>query len=101
MELSFTEMRELLGQRTHSLVTGTSVFVRTVTYHYTGRIVAITDSDIVLEDAAWVADSGRFANALATGTLNEVEPYPDRVIIARGGIVDCCEWKHPLPRKTK
>ena len=80
---------------------GDVVFVRTVTYHYTGRISAIYPGEIVLSDAAWVADSGRFHAALATGTLSEVEPYPGSVIISRGGIVDVSPWLHPLPRVAK
>jgi hypothetical protein len=85
---------------------GDSVFVRTVTYHYTGRISAIYPGEIVLADAAWIADSGRFHVALATGTLSEVEPYPERggngsVILNRGAIVDVSPWTHPLPRVPK
>ena len=80
---------------------GDTVFVRTVTYHYTGRISAIYPGEIVLADAAWIADSGRFSAALATGTLAEVEPYPGSVIISRGGIVDVSPWLHSLPRVAK
>ena len=80
---------------------GDSVFIRTVTYHYTGKIAAITPGEIVLADAAWIADSGRFHVALATGTLSEVEPYPAGVVISRGAIVDVSPWAHPLPRSAK
>ena len=80
---------------------GDAVFIRTVTYHYTGRISAIYPGEIVLADAAWIADSGRFHVALATGTLSEVEPYPAGVVISRGAIVDVSPWAHPLPRSAK
>jgi len=82
---------------------GNSVYIRTVTYHYTGRIVQLTDAEIVLSDAAWIADSGRFAQAMAQGTLSEVEPYPDgvRVSISRGADVDVSLWLHALPRTQK
>ena len=80
---------------------GDNVFIRTVTYHYTGKIAAITPGEIVLSDAAWIADSGRFHVALATGTLSEVEPYPAGVVISRGAIVDVSPWAHPLPRVAK
>lgn len=56
------------------------MFVRTVTHYYTGRVVGVSDKAILLEDAAWIADTGRFADALRTGILSEVEPYPDGVI---------------------
>jgi len=80
---------------------GTAVFIRTVTYHYTGRVLAKDDGFVTLGDAAWIADSGRFARALSDGTLNEVEPYPDQVQVALSAIVDVSPWQHDLPRRTK
>ena len=68
---------------------------------YTGRLVSVTESDIVLEDAAWIADSGRYSDALAEGTLDEVEPYPNSVGVSRASIVDFAVWEHPLPREQK
>ena len=82
-------------------VIGDCVFIRTVTMNFTGRISAVYPGEIVLEDAAWIADSGRFADALAKGTLSEVEPYPGSVIVSRGAIVDVSPWAHPLPRSVK
>jgi hypothetical protein len=66
-----------------------------------GRLARITDSDLVLEDASWVADSGRFHNALRDGELNEVEPFERPVIVSRGGLIDGTEWIHPLPDAQK
>lgn len=63
--------------------------------------MAIYPGEIVLADAAWIADSGRFSVALATGTLSEVEPYPGECIVSRGAIVDVSLWAHPLPRVPK
>ena len=82
---------------------GNKVFVRTVTYHYTGEIVIADGGGIVLKDAAWIADSGRFSDALKTGEFSEVEPYPDdvAVLLCFGAIVDVADWKHDLPRKQK
>ena len=107
-ELTIGEVKKLtamIGMNTkqdnHSLKIGEKVFIRTVTMHFTGQITAITESDIVLKDAAWIADSGRFSHALSTGELNEVEPYPDGVIISRGGLIDISPWNHKLPREIK
>lgn len=80
---------------------GKSVFIRTVTMYHTGRIVGIDDKFIVLEDAAWVADTGRFSDALKTGELCEVEPVDGRVLVSLGAVVDIFEWNHKLPRKQK
>ena len=85
---------------------GKCYLIRTVTMTELGRsahsrLVRITDSDLVLEDASWVADTGRFAAALKDGTLSEVEPFPNEVIVSRGAIVDGAEWPHALPRGVK
>lgn len=87
--------------KSHSLEIGKAYFIRTVTMHYTGRVRAITATDIVLDDVAWIADSGRFHAALLTGTLNEVEPMPDGTIVSRGAFVDAAPWTHPLPKAAK
>ena len=85
-------MSELLGM---------AVFIRTVTYHYTGRIVRVTPLAVTLEKASWIADSGRFSEAMNSGEFSEVEPYPNEVTIMIGSIVDYTKWPHPLPLKVK
>ena len=80
---------------------GKPVFVRTVTHHHTGRLVGYDKRFLVLDDAAWIADSGRWADALKTGTLNEVEPFPGCCLVAVGAVIDVCEWHHDLPRTQK
>ena len=83
-------------------VVGQAYLIRTVTMIQTGRLVAVYDKELVLDDAAWVADTGRFYDALSKGTLNEIEPFPDGpVIVGRGAICDAAIWSHPLPRKQK
>ena len=98
------ELRALLGESTggtaHSFEVGKAYLIRSVTMHYLGRLVAITDTDFVLEDASWLADSGRFSHCLQTGEVSEVEPFPDPAIVSRAGYIDATEWKHPLPREV-
>ena len=78
---------------------GQAVFIRTVTHHYTGRLVAADETFLSLEDAAWIADDGRFADCLANGTPSEVEPYPGACLVAVGAVLDVSPWGHDLPRK--
>jgi hypothetical protein len=83
-------------------VAGESYFIRTVTHHLTGRLVSIDEHEIQLEDAAWIASDGRFSDAMSTGALDEVEPFPDGdVVVGRGSLIDACRWNHDLPRKQK
>ena len=68
---------------------GAVYLIRTVTMIDVGRVVAASKQYIVLEDAAWVADTGRFSDALKSCSFNETEPFPDgHVIINAGSIID-------------
>lgn len=80
---------------------GQTYLIRTVTMYYTGKLKSVSDTDFVLENAAWISDTGRFSDALKTGDLNEVEPYVDDVILNRDVIVDATFWPHPLPREQQ
>ena len=76
----------------HPFAIGKNYFIRTVTHHHTGRLVEVTPTELVLEDAAWIADSGRFSDALKNSKFDEVEPFPSgRVIIGRSALIDAVE----------
>jgi len=79
---------------------GQAYCVRTVTNYWTGRLVAVTEHELVLEEAAWIADTGRFSNFFTDGP-DEAEPIEGPVIIGRGSIVDAQEWRITLPRSQK
>jgi hypothetical protein len=83
------------------LAVGAAVLIRTVTFYYSGRVILLTPEEIVLEDAAWIADTGRFSTALKSGTFNEVEPFVGAVSIARASVVDVTPWTHDLPKVQK
>lgn len=71
---------------------GKIYLIRTVTMIDTGRLVAVTPSELVLEDAAWIADTGRFHDQLKKLDFNQIEPFPDgKVIIGRGAIIDAVQ----------
>jgi len=71
---------------------GAVYLIRTVTMIDVGRVVSANDKWIVLEDAAWIADTGRFSDALKKCSFNEVEPFPDGlVIIGAGSIIDAVQ----------
>ena len=74
---------------------GGEYFFRTVTYHLTGRVVDIVGKFLILEDAAWIADSGRFHKFFTDPTNElEVEPFGDRLVnLNIDSIVDSTERK--------
>ena len=80
---------------------GKKVFVRTITYHYTGFAAEVKSGFLHLENAAWIADSGRWKDALESGELTEVEPYPGDTYVNLASIVDVSEWLHALPKEQK
>lgn len=75
---------------------GEKYFIRTVTYHIVGKIVKQVGHFFVLKNASWVADSGRFTQAIKDGELDEVEPTGD-TLININSVVDMFPWKHKLP----
>ena len=77
---------------------GDKVFLRTVTHHLTGRVDRIVGKFLVLKDAAWIADDGRFMNAIQDGKLSEVEPVKCEVKVNTDSLIDAYEWAHDLPR---
>ena len=87
----------------HPFEVGENYFIRTVTHHFTGNLVEMHASELVLEDAAWIADDGRFADAVAKGSFNEVEPFPpdSRVIVNRASLVDAVKVGFKLPCSQK
>lgn len=107
MELSIKDIKELIlnnNQQScneHPFKIGENYFIRTVTFHYTGKLVKVFPTELVFIDVAWIADDGRFADSFEK-EYNEIEPFPDgEVIIGRGSILDVSIIKKQLPRKQK
>jgi len=92
--------RKIAGTPFH---VGDKVLIRTVTHAQTGRIKAFTPGAtggfLELEEAAWIADTGRFEQAIKHGNLNEVEPV-DTCFVNVGAIIDVFPWSHALPRQS-
>lgn len=79
---------------------GKAYLIRTVTYHMLGKLESIKGNFLVLSDACWIADSGRFSKAIKDGELNEVEFVGD-AIVSMTAICDGFPWTHKLPKETK
>ena len=94
-DLTLGQLKQIKAQTgdaaEHPFNIGANYFIRTVTMALTGRLERVTASELVLMDAAWIADTGRFAQAVASGEFDEVEPFPDgEVIVGRGALIDAC-----------
>lgn len=95
--------KKLAQPATPFWVVGRGYFIRTVTHHLTGKLVGMDDHEILLADAAWIPDDGRFTPAVASGEFSEVEPYPEGAVVAvgRNALIDAVELKAALPRRQK
>jgi len=81
---------------------GKNYFIQTVTHYYTGKLIEVLPQELVLEEASWIADTGRFSDFIKDGKFNEAEPYPSgRLIVGRGSLVQAFQWSHVLPRVQK
>ena len=98
-ELTYGQMKEIAAAvggnaspapAGHAYEIGQNYLIRTVTYAQTGKLVAVCDKELVIADAAWIADTGRFADAVLSCDFEEVEPFPPgrRVIVNRAAIID-------------
>jgi len=104
MEVSIDELKFLLTkepqitERDSWVNVGENYFIRTVTHYYLGRVTRVTPYEIVLSDAAWIGDTGRFSDFLKNGRTDtmEVEPYLEPVAVSRAAVVDIARWTHDL-----
>ena len=85
----------------HPFVVGNNYLIRTVTMTLTGKVLGSIGQFLILSDSAWIADSGRFNEAIKSGKLNEVEPTIGNVFVGLSTIIDAYAWIHPLPRDVK
>ena len=97
MELSVSDFRQLLGQDVplsfEPWQLGSWYLIRTVTMTLHGRLSFVGPSELMLEEAAWIADTGRFHDALKDPSkISEAEPFVNPAIVGRGAIVDATEW---------
>jgi hypothetical protein len=79
---------------------GNKYLFRTVSYFALGQIERVEGDFVVLSQASWVVDTGRFTQALKDGALSEVE-ISGECYVNIASIVDVFPWKHELPTKQQ
>jgi spore maturation protein CgeB len=95
-ELTLGQIKEvgnLLGKTTAiedcPFEIGENYLIRTVTFTLTGKVKSKTSQFLVLQDADWIADTGRFSQSLENqDNFSEVEPFKNDAIVSKGSIVD-------------
>jgi hypothetical protein len=76
---------------------GKIVFIRTVTYHLSGKVEETCGDFVKLSTGAWIADSGRYSQAVASGEFSETEIYKNPVHVNIQSIIDFTE----IPKATE
>lgn len=105
------ELREVLdaiggnGQQPIPVEVGKAYLFRTIGYHWLGRVVSVCGRWITLDDASWVADTGRYSESLAgdIGSLqsSEIEPSPRPVLVNSDHVTDAVSYPFEIPRSAK
>lgn len=89
-------------KRITTLEVGETYLIQSCTKDWVGRVIAIDGPySVTLEDASWVADSGRLHAFLRDGRADgmEVEMLPPGTVM---GVqwVNWIHWPHPVPLET-
>jgi hypothetical protein len=74
---------------------GKNYYIQTVTWAYTGTLVAVTDKELLLKQAALIGDTGAFHTALKSEVFAEVEPLVNDLVIGRYSIVSATRINNP------
>lgn len=89
------------GDLGEMLVKGEAYVIFTPAITLVGRLVAMSAWELKLEDASWVADTGRYHQAFrqgfSQGINSEVEPCGKPIVVSRGAIIYCVPYPHALP----
>lgn len=73
---------------------GSTVFVRTLTDHWVGRVADADTLFVRLEQASWVADSGRLGEFCRTGRSQNMEiEVVGKITVRYEAVID---WPHEL-----
>lgn len=80
---------------------GEAYLFRTVTHIEVGRVKSVMGAFVTLEDASWIADTGRYHYCLRDGVFNDVEPYPLTTTINSSSLINFAPWPHKLPKEQK
>lgn len=87
---------------TYPYVIGEKYYFEQVTKYFTGRLVGLTDREFIVDQCAWIPDTGRYAQAMQSGNFNEVEPFPDGLVfVSRDANIIVRPWSLILPRSQK
>lgn len=85
------------GEQIVNFEIGKNYYIETLTKYWVGKVVSLSATEVVLQGAAWIADTGLFTDFLRDGKAQnlEVEIVGDwQIPVAL--ITGASPWKHKL-----
>jgi hypothetical protein len=89
--LLFEENKTEIGRQDSFFECGKIYAFRSVTMIYVGRLVDINSKELLIDEAAWIPETERWADFVSTGAHKEAEPYKTKVILNRDSLLDSTE----------
>lgn len=82
-------------------IIGKKYIIRTITMINVGRLINIIGNFMILDDASWIADAGRWEECLIKPEGIKIsEKYKKPVLVNVHSIVDATEWELELPKES-
>ena len=75
---------------------GQCYFVRTITDYWIGRLVEVGPLHVTLENAAWIASTGRLSDFVKNGKADNMEVEPVGTIMCSLSGSAVLPWPHKL-----
>ena len=105
-DLTIGQLKEIqamsgCGNDSSPFKAGEAYLFRTVTHIEVGRVKEVKGQFVILEDASWIADTGRYHDCLRDGSFSEVEPYPLYTGVNTQSLINFAPWPHALPTEQK
>jgi hypothetical protein len=67
-----------------------------------GRVRRVTKHFVVMDNASWIADTGRFTDCLKDPKeFKEIEPFAHEIYVNLDSIIDATPWPLALPSVAK
>ena len=101
------EIQSILGnkEKPHPWKIGEKYLIWTVTMIQVVILTGVYETELTLDKAAWIADTGRFETALKEGIdkieSSEIEMFSGEIIVGRGAIIDAVIYNPDLPTSQK
>lgn len=78
------------------LLIGRNIFVRTTMHVNTGLLTNVTDKTITLENAVWIANTGKWSGFCNEAKATEIEPFSKPIIMGRETVMEYGEFPGPV-----